>query len=126
MTTEIIPIVCVTYNDAHNLRPWFESISNLSQEGFRAAPVVMDNASRDDTPAVVGQAIKRGIINRDDVYWLSDNYGHTKAFNAAVARLSSKGHRFFASVDPDATFGTHWLRHLARQAYSDAGKGVGM
>lgn len=97
-----VSIIVPVYNRAHDIGECLESLLSLDYPQFRREIIVVDDASRDHTTAVVRRYDVRLIIQ-------PRNLGQSAARNAGVQ--ASKG-KLIAFIDSDCIADPRWLRDL--------------
>jgi mycofactocin system glycosyltransferase len=97
-----ISIIVPVYNRAHEIGACLESLLSLDYPALRREIIVVDDASRDDTKAVVRRYDVRLIIQ-------TRNLGQSAARNAGVR--ASRG-KIIAFIDSDCIADSRWLRDL--------------
>jgi glycosyltransferase involved in cell wall biosynthesis len=115
MTTPSISVAVCTRNRARHLRAALDSLTRQSLSPDRFEVLVVDNGSRDETPAVVRSfgARVRGL--HEPVAGLS------RARNHALARAASP---LIAYLDDDAVAEPGWLAALLERFESDPSIGA--
>lgn len=92
-------IVIVTYNSADSIRACLDSVLQYNQ--FSAEVIVVDNASVDDTRAIIG-----GYTGRITVILNDQNKGFSAACNQGICASSSD---YVVLLNPDTVVTPGWL-----------------
>ena len=124
-----IPIIVVTWNSGSHIQNWLDSVKQLEcPDGVRCFPYIVDNGSWDRTPGIIWEAVRDGTVKRNDVLWLEDNTGFTRAQNLAFRHVCNrKKVKYVATLNPNATGEAGWLKHLYMAALEVTGdEHVGM
>lgn len=124
-----VPIVVVATNEGHFLRQWFQNVQGLERRGVEPIPCVVDNGSWDDTPGVIWDAVRKGEIAKENVFWMPANRGFASAQNYAIRCLGARNeYRYLATLNIDACADSQWLVLLveAAEASGDDSKRIGM
>jgi glycosyltransferase involved in cell wall biosynthesis len=112
MTPTDVTIVVCTYNRAELLRDTLESLAALDTGGeFRYELVVVDNASTDNTAAVIAEAARGATFSLRGVH--EPRAGVSFARNRGIQEAASPWIAFF---DDDQVADPHWLRELMAMA----------
>lgn len=106
---EKVGVVVLNYNGMKYVDPLYRSL--LAQTYQDMAIYVVDNASSDGSV----EAIRRDFPDVH-VIQLNDNYGFTKAFNYAAARLE---HEFLALINNDLRLEPTWLEEAMKAIERD-------
>ncbi|MBF4161843.1 glycosyltransferase family 2 protein [Nocardioides acrostichi] len=96
--SETVAIVVVTYNRAHLLEPMLESLTRLERRPD--AVIVVDNASTDDTPAVLERAQRAGALPLQ-VIRTASNLGGAGGFHLGVRTAYEGGYDRIWLMDDD-------------------------
>ena len=99
----LISIIVNTYNGARYLPECLDSIIAL-EGGFPLQIIVVDDASQDDTPAV----LSRYHDERIEFVWHEHNKGAAEAVNTAFGLVRGE---FTARIDYDDRYRPHFLLH---------------
>jgi glycosyltransferase involved in cell wall biosynthesis len=97
-------VVVPTHNRADLLPLCFDALADDSFDRSRYEVLVIDNASRDNTPGVVQEEIRRGRLPVR--YYYEGEPGLDQARNAAIRNSDS---RFMLFLDDDALVAKGWL-----------------
>src|SRR5262245_56043964 len=121
MSLPLVSIVVCTHNRADNLRAAVASLYDLATRGrFDYEIVVVDNASTDDTPAVVAEA---DCLSPHRVrYVFEGRKGISPARNRGVREAAGSWIAFF---DDDQLAEPQWLAELWDLAEAKQVDGVG-
>ncbi len=113
-----IPLIVLTWNSGAKLREWLTTVKALNApKGHVIRPVIVDNASSDITPAIIGEAVSNGQVLPEDVHLLPSNFGFAKAHNIVFRHLIiHTSCRFVATLNEDATADPGWLASLVDAA----------
>lgn len=114
----MVSVVIVTYNSAQQLRPCLDSL--LAQTLNAVEIIVVDNASRDGTAAIVGNDYPGVCLIAN-----SSNLGFGNANNLALTQAQG---RYLALLNPDAVLPPDCLQRAVEhmEATPDAGMGGGL
>jgi glycosyltransferase involved in cell wall biosynthesis len=120
MDTFDVTIVLCTYNRAGLLRDTLASLAALASDGFSHEVVVVDNASTDETPAVIAEAERSFPVPLRGV----------REARAGVACARNRGiqearGRWVAFFDDDQVADTRWLAELLAMARARGCRCVG-
>ena len=111
----VISVVIVTYNSAAFLRETIEAL--LAQDYPDFEPILVDNASRDDSLAIAREYELRGLRIMPNVV----NRGFSGGNNDGVA--ASRG-ELVLLLNPDAKLEPNGLREIARAFAADSRAGI--
>jgi GT2 family glycosyltransferase len=115
---ERIQVSIVTYNSAEHLSVCLESLKAQTWKGFRVS--LWDNASADETPAIV--ADHRDLL--DFVHFSDQNLGFCTAHNRLMLSAATE---YALVLNPDVVLDSHFLEILVREMDADprAGSATG-
>lgn len=113
MESPLISVALCTWNGARWLRPQLDSI--LAQQGVALEVVALDDASSDETLAILREYAARD--SRIRVYANSENLGHLRSFDRCMAMCEGE---FIAPADQDDIWYPRKLRILL-EAIGDNG-----
>jgi len=114
----LVSILVISHNSAPFVRPCLESIQrNTSYPAYEV--ILVDNASTDDTPAILKEYADRD--SRFRLACLEENRGFAGGNNHAAA-LSRGEHLIFLNVDTMVTGG--WIERLLRHVRQDPSIGL--
>jgi GT2 family glycosyltransferase len=121
-----IPVVSVVTNEHEDLQQWLKCVQNLRSNRVKPIACVADNASSDGTSGVLWKAIKDGVIDKENIFWLPANRGFASAQNHVFRQLGArKRYKYVATLNIDATAKADWLGRLVKVA-EEAPKKCGM
>ncbi len=121
MMQPTISVAVPTYNRASMLRNTLEGLLSQETDGaFSYEVLVLDDASTDDTPAVVAALARKAPVPVR--YILAEGRGYTHVLNRAVAEF---GGQWLAFFDDDQLAGPGWLKALFAAARQQGAEMVG-
>lgn len=121
-----IPVVVVATNEAQDLQQWLDTVCALAVDQITPVPCVVDNGSSDGTSGVIWRAVKKGVLSKENVFWMPSNRGFASAQNHAFRRLGVQNeYRYVATLNIDAQAQSTWLAKLVGDAKRSSAK-VGM
>jgi GT2 family glycosyltransferase len=109
-----VSVALITYDSAQYLRRCLDGIAQ--QRDVDLSLIVIDNASRDDSVAIVRAARGDATILRNDV-----NVGYSAAINQALRHVDAE---FVLFLNPDVFLSAHYLS-LTVEALRQAGESFG-
>lgn len=112
----LVTLVIVTYNSAPFVGKALESIQAQTFPQAQVRVVVVDNASRDDTVAVVQQQYPWATLLPETI-----NHGFARGNNVALRRFPA---RYYALVNPDVELHPAWLSTMVEALEADPTLGV--
>jgi GT2 family glycosyltransferase len=110
-----VPVIAVTTNEGEHLRNWLNTVSRLQVPSmeYKVTPCIVDNGSTDTTPGIIWDAVNSGIVDRQNVFWLHQNYGCSAAQNFALRSLGCRGiYQYVAILNVDVVTEIGWLAEL--------------
>jgi glycosyltransferase involved in cell wall biosynthesis len=121
MSTELVTVVVCTYNRAALVRDTLASLTPLETDGqFAYEVVVVDNASTDDTPAVIAETARNYPVPLRGVR--EEKAGVACARNRGIREARGTWIAFF---DDDQVAHPCWLKELLAQARRSSARCVG-
>ena len=110
--------VVLTWNGAHLLPRCLEAIRR-QDAGARVHVVVVDNASTDDTAALLARDFPEVEHLR-----MAENLGYGRANNEAMRRALQGGSEFVALINNDVEIAPDWLRRMLEAARAQPAAGL--
>ncbi len=121
MSRPEVSVAVPTYNRSAMLRNTLEGLLNQETGGVVSYEIlVLDDASTDDTPAVVAAMARNAPVPVN--YILANGRGYTHVLNRAVAEF---GGQWLAFFDDDQLAGPGWLKALISVARAEGAEMVG-
>jgi GT2 family glycosyltransferase len=117
----MICIVMVTHNNGDTVSEAIKSL--ISSKGLDYL-IIVDNASRDQTKAIINEYSNNYSFIK--VIYLGKNYGFTGGVTAGVKVMSKycRDDEYFGLFNPDAVATEHWLINLLKVMDSDNSIGM--
>ncbi|MCF7838113.1 MAG: glycosyltransferase family 2 protein [Candidatus Marinimicrobia bacterium] len=116
-TPEAVWAVVVGYNHVADSQACLES---LVAGGFPAARIVfVDNASADDSAAIIGRAFPAAVVIR-----LPENVGFARGYNVGMAQALAQGADFVFILNNDTVVDGHTVDRLVAEARAHPQAGI--
>ena len=117
MSSESVTIAIVTFNSSRYIRRCLEAV--LAQTGVPLEVVVVDNASRDDTPAILRRFDSRIRVIRNP-----RNTGFAAGQNTAIGEAASRRTDWVLTLNPDVLLEPGFIQGLVESGASDSSVGA--